>query len=158
MSTTKTTDPTYLHDLDRDAFLDLRTALRSAYETYAAARTAAADIALHDAVGILNHAEFVAALDAAEAELDSHISFTKSAYCIESYRRYNLLFDGIVIGWVSQASRNSEWSCWTTNRTYLTGSELHSGKTRKLSARYSIEELAIDGNLGERNHWRAGSQ
>jgi hypothetical protein len=150
MSTTKIT---YLHNLDKESFYALRTALRTAYETYAAARTAASDLALHDDVGILNHAEFVAALDAAEAELDSHISFKKSDYSQDSYRHYSLLFDGVVIGRLTQFKRNSEWRCWATEWADLSSQELHSGKTRQLSARYSIEELAIDGNLGERK-WR----
>jgi hypothetical protein len=153
-----TTETTYLHDLDRDAFLDLRTALRTAYDVYADARTAASALVLSDSAGFVNIADYVAALDAAEAEFDSHISFKKSVYSRDSYRRYCLLFDGIVIGGVTQDSRNSDWHCWTTNRTYLTSSELASDRTRKVAARYSIEELAIDGNLGERNHWRAGSQ
>ena len=140
MNTTTAPTITDICDLSLEEFYTFRSTIREAYETCSAATFATRDIEDHEA--------FFAAHDAADAGFASHLGYIKSRLSSGTYRRYDLTFDGIRIGWVCQTEAGGDWSTWATPYEGATGRKVDTAPTRKQSAFNSVQSLAIYGNLG----------
>ena len=140
MSTTTTT--TDIAHLSLEDFFKLRDTIRDAYETCEAAEQAACKI---EDVTV---DEFYAIREAAQNEFASHLGFVKSPLSRGAYRRYDLTFDGIRIGWVCKNEFDSGWFTIAAPYEGQQGRRVCTAATRKESAYNALNSLAIHRDLG----------
>ena len=133
---------TDINQLSLEDFYTFRDSIRAAYDTCEAAEQAACkieDVTVDD---------FYAIREAAQNEFAAHLGFIKSPLSRGTYRRYDLTFDGVKIGWVAKDITDSGWYTVAAPYEGTQGRRICSAATRKESAFHAINSLAICRDLG----------